>query len=98
MVFGASVFAVGDSLAQLVIERSEAKDWARTSHSALLGFTWAGYCSPKVYGLAEALFPGTSPLKVVCKVACSTSVLATCGAPRARPFTPTSHACVPEHT
>lgn len=78
MVFGAWILAVGDILAQVVIERGET-NWARCGHSALLGFTWAGYCSPQVYRLADALFPGTTPLKLACKVCTSCGVLATSG-------------------
>ena len=77
MLFGAWIFAVGDSLAQVAIERAEARDWARTGHSALLGFTWAGYCSPQIYRLAEVMFPGTTPLKLGLKVCTTCGILAT---------------------
>tara|TARA_B110001452_G_C15219512_1_gene422753 strand:- start:821 stop:1603 length:783 start_codon:yes stop_codon:yes gene_type:complete len=79
MLFAAWIFAVGDSLAQVAIERADARDWARTGHSALLGFTWAGYCSPQIYRLADALFPGTTPLKIGLKVCTTSGILATSG-------------------
>ena len=43
-------------------------DTRRTLNSGLIGFMWAGYVTPLVYGFADRAVPGVSVAKVIRKV------------------------------
>ena len=49
----------------------------RIANSGVIGFCWAGYVTPMVYGFADRTVPGLSVLNVLQKTCISIGVLGT---------------------
>lgn len=80
------VYGMGDMLAQHLERRGtespvamQTLDARRLANSGLIGFMWAGYVTPLVYGFADRAVPGISVVKVIRKTCISIGILGTAG-------------------